>query len=159
MCSSDLYERALAGREKALGTEHTSTLDTVNNLGALYANQGKLAAAEQMYGRALAGYEKALGKENTTTYIPALNTMWGLGALYESQDNIPKARIMYLKAFAGYKKVVGPDYPWSQSLRDKLGSLDAIIGDKALAVVEGSERPSHLCGKETLSKSKRSKRF
>ena len=129
------------------------------NLGFLYRNQGKLAAAEQMYGRALAGFEKALGKENTTTYIPALNTIWGLGALYESQDNIPKARIMYLKAFAGYKKVVGPDHPSSQSLRHKLGSLDAIIGDKALAVVEGSERPSHLCGKEILSKSKRSKRF
>ena len=157
--AEQMYERALAGFEKVLGAEHTSTLTTVNNLGILYMNQGKLAAAEQMYGRALAGFEKALGKENTTTYIPALNTIWGLGALYESQDNIPKARIMYLKAFAGYKKVVGPDHPSSQSLRHKLGSLDAIIGDKALAVVEGSERPSHLCGKEILSKSKRSKRF
>ena len=157
--AEQMYGRALAGFEKVLGAEHTSTLDTVHNLGALYRNQGKLAAAEQMYGRALAGFEKALGKENATTYIPALNTIWGLGALYESQDNIPKARIMYLKAFAGYKKVVGPDHPSSQSLRHKLGSLDAIIGDKALAVVEGSERPSHLCGKEILSKSKRSKRF
>jgi hypothetical protein len=46
-----LYERALAGREKALGPEHTSTLDTVNNLGLLYADQGKLAEAEAMYER------------------------------------------------------------------------------------------------------------
>ena len=157
--AEEMFERALAGYKKALGAEHISTLDTVNNLGNLYRNQGKLAAAKQMYERALAGYEKALGEENTTTYLPALNTMSGLGALYESQDNIPKARIMYLKAFAGYKKVVGPDYPWSQSLRDKLGSLDAIIGDKALAVVKESEGPSHLCGKETPSKSKRSKLF
>src|SRR5437773_7526126 len=36
-----MYQRALAGKEKALGPEHTSTLDTVNNLGVLYRNQGK----------------------------------------------------------------------------------------------------------------------
>ncbi len=55
------------GREKALGPEHTSTLDTVNNLGNLYTNQGKLAEAEKMYQRALEGKEKALGPEYTST--------------------------------------------------------------------------------------------
>jgi tetratricopeptide (TPR) repeat protein len=42
-------QRALQGKEKALGPEHTSTLQTVNNLGILYKNQGKLGEAEQMY--------------------------------------------------------------------------------------------------------------
>jgi tetratricopeptide (TPR) repeat protein len=50
-----MYNRALAGYEKALGPEHTSTLDTVNNLGILYADQGRLEDAEMMYNRALAG--------------------------------------------------------------------------------------------------------
>jgi tetratricopeptide (TPR) repeat protein len=54
-----MYQRALRGYEKALGAEHTSTLDTVNNLGILYADQGKLAEAEEMYQRALKGKEKA----------------------------------------------------------------------------------------------------
>ncbi|KAG4427466.1 hypothetical protein IFR05_017051, partial [Cadophora sp. M221] len=40
-----MYVRALQGKEVALGPDHTSTLDTVNNLGRLYANQGKLAKA------------------------------------------------------------------------------------------------------------------
>ena len=40
---STCFERALEGREKALGPEHTSTLGTVNNLGILYKDQGKLA--------------------------------------------------------------------------------------------------------------------
>jgi tetratricopeptide (TPR) repeat protein len=53
----------LDGYEKAWGPEHTSTLDTVNNLGNLYANQGKLAEAEAMYQRALDGYEKTLGPQ------------------------------------------------------------------------------------------------
>ena len=53
------YLRALAGKEKAWGPDHTSTLKTVNNLGALYSDQDKMAEAEAMYLRALAGFEKA----------------------------------------------------------------------------------------------------
>ncbi|KAI9823351.1 MAG: hypothetical protein M1819_001359 [Sarea resinae] len=44
-----MYQRALQGYERALGAEHTSTLDTVNNLGLLYTDQDKLGKAEQMY--------------------------------------------------------------------------------------------------------------
>jgi tetratricopeptide (TPR) repeat protein len=59
--AGQMYQRALQGYEKALGAEHTSTLQTVQSLGILYTNQGKLAEAEQMHQRALQGYEKALG--------------------------------------------------------------------------------------------------
>jgi hypothetical protein len=40
-----MFRRALEGKEKALGINHTSTLGTVNNLGLLYAGQGKLEKA------------------------------------------------------------------------------------------------------------------
>ena len=43
--AEEMYQRALQGREKALGRDHTSTLDTVNNLGILYRRQGKLDKA------------------------------------------------------------------------------------------------------------------
>ncbi|KAF9695227.1 hypothetical protein EKO04_006697 [Ascochyta lentis] len=59
-----MYERALEGWKKALGPDHTSTLDTVNNLGNLYAGQGKLDEAEAMYERALKGYQKRLSSEH-----------------------------------------------------------------------------------------------
>jgi tetratricopeptide (TPR) repeat protein len=62
-----MYERALAGKEKALGPTHTSTLDIVNNLGVLYYNQGRLVDAEAMYERALAGHKKALGPKHPST--------------------------------------------------------------------------------------------
>src|SRR3954451_8757016 len=76
--AEQMYQRALQGKEKALGAEHTSTLSTVNNLGNLYRNQGKLGEAEQMYQRALQGMEKALGAEHTST----LDTVNNLGNLY-----------------------------------------------------------------------------
>jgi Tfp pilus assembly protein PilF len=58
-----MYQRALQGKEKALGPDHTSTLDKVNYLAALYADQGKLVEAEQMYRQALQSYEKAIGSK------------------------------------------------------------------------------------------------
>ena len=74
-----MYSRALQGCEEALGPDHTSTLDTVNNLGnLLYADQGKLAEAEKMYSRALQGKEEALGPDHTST----LSTVNNLGNLY-----------------------------------------------------------------------------
>ena len=62
-----MYVRALKGYEKACSAEHTSTLDTVNNLGNLYSNQDKMAEAEAMYVRALKGKEKTRGAEHTST--------------------------------------------------------------------------------------------
>ena len=44
-----IYQRVLEGKEKAWGPKYTSTLGTVNNLGSLYADQGKIAKAEKMY--------------------------------------------------------------------------------------------------------------
>jgi Flp pilus assembly protein TadD len=44
-----MYQRALKRYEKAWSPEHTSTLDTVNNLSVLYWVQGKLNEAEAMY--------------------------------------------------------------------------------------------------------------
>ena len=67
--AEQIFVRALARKEKALGPDHTSTLLTVNNLGMLYRDQGKLAEAEQVYVRALAGYEKALGPDHTSILL------------------------------------------------------------------------------------------
>jgi Tfp pilus assembly protein PilF len=151
--AEQMYQRALQGYEKAWGPEHTSTLGTVNNLGLLYADQGKLVEAKQMYQRALQGYEKAVGVDNAMTYPPALNTIENLGSLFERQGDIAKAWTMYSKAFIGNKIVFGPDHPRSQSLRDKIVALDAMIKNQALV---GIEEP---VDKETPSKSKRHKLF
>ena len=71
--AEEMYLRALRGYEKARGLDHTTTLDTVNNLGILYADQGKMAEAEEMYIRALRGYKKAIGKDHLRTQIISHN--------------------------------------------------------------------------------------
>jgi len=153
-----MYQWVLQGNEKVLGTEHTSMLQTVNNLGILYNKQGKLAEAEQMYQRALQGYEKALGTDNTSTYIPALNATWGLGALFEREVDLAKARIMYSKALVGYEKVA--NFPISQSLQGNLCVLVTVTENRALIdvrepVTRFQGETSRLGAKGTLFKSKR----
>jgi tetratricopeptide (TPR) repeat protein len=103
--AEEMYIRALVGKEKALGPDHTSTLATVNNLGNLYRVQGKLAEAEQMYVRALAGYEKALGPDHTST----LDTVNSLGTLYRNQGKLAEAERMYQRALVGYEKALQPE--------------------------------------------------
>lgn len=73
-----MYRWALDGKEKVWVPDHTSTLDTVNNLGLLYADQGKLVEAEEIYQRALDGYKKVWGPNHTST----LDTFSNLGLLY-----------------------------------------------------------------------------
>ncbi|KAL5050528.1 hypothetical protein BDW71DRAFT_203267 [Aspergillus fruticulosus] len=66
--AEEVYQRALAGKEKALGPNHLTqppTLNTVNDLGSLCRAQGKLKEAEEKYQRALAGYGKALGPDHS----------------------------------------------------------------------------------------------
>ncbi|KAF4924462.1 Kinesin light chain 3 [Colletotrichum fructicola] len=96
-----MYQRALQGREKALGPDHTSTLDTVNNLGLLYSDQGRLKAAEGMYQRALQGYEKVLHPDTLRTYVPALNALENLGRLFERLGATDRALEHYDRARTG----------------------------------------------------------
>jgi tetratricopeptide (TPR) repeat protein len=89
-----MYQRALQGKEKALGADHTLALQTVNNLGLLYRNQGKLAEAEKMYQRALSGYERALGADHIST----LETISNLGNFYNEQSKLAEAEKMRQRA-------------------------------------------------------------
>ncbi|SLM38012.1 nb-arc and tpr domain protein [Lasallia pustulata] len=74
-----MYRRALEGNEKAWGPEHTSTLVTVNNLGRLYADQGKMAEAEAMYRGGMEGEEKERGEEDTQDGRSGSHVSTGVG--------------------------------------------------------------------------------
>ncbi|KAF8451346.1 hypothetical protein BDZ91DRAFT_669232, partial [Kalaharituber pfeilii] len=63
---------------KALGTEHPTTLTTVNNIAALFQDMGQHDKALEYFQRALVGREKALGTEHPTT----LTTVNNIAALF-----------------------------------------------------------------------------
>ncbi|KAI9890869.1 MAG: hypothetical protein M1814_003508 [Vezdaea aestivalis] len=103
-----LFTRVLSGYEKALGRDHTSTLDMVYNLGNLfYKNQDRLADAEAMYTRALAGYEKAFGQDHKWT----LGTVRNLGYLYEKQGRLAEAETMFKREQVSRSRLNQPPHP------------------------------------------------
>lgn len=122
--AEQMYMRVLIGKEMALGREHTSTLSTVNNLGLLYYDQGKLAEAEYMYIRVLAGYEKALGHSHPST----LNTVSQLGNLYRAQGKLNEAEEMNIRALTGIKNTLGPNHISTLDTINNLGLLYADQG-------------------------------
>lgn len=117
--AEEMYERALAGREKVLGPDDISTLDTVHNIGVLYHDQGRLDEAEKMYQQALTGYQKVLGPDHLST----LSTVQNLGNLYKDQQEWKEAEEMYQQALTGYKKALNPDHNCTLNVINDLGNL------------------------------------
>ncbi|RYO00079.1 hypothetical protein AA0121_g13434 [Alternaria tenuissima] len=109
----------MIGYEKAWVPSRTSILDTFNNLGVLYQNQGKLDKAQEMYERALQGYEKALGCDHTST----LGTVNNLGMLYNDQGKLDEAEEMYQRALQGREKALGRDHTSTLGTVNNLGVL------------------------------------
>ncbi|KAJ5413807.1 hypothetical protein N7509_000434 [Penicillium cosmopolitanum] len=154
--AEEIYQRALSGKETALGPDHTSTLTTVNNLGGLYFLQGKLRDAEDMYQRALSGYEKALGPDHTST----LDTVNNLGGLYKDQGKLKEADDMYQRALSGYEKALGPDHTSTLGTVNNLGLLYSYQGklkdaedmyQRALTGYEKALGPDHKTHLPTLN--------
>ena len=68
----DVYTGAARIREGGGSGAHVDTGDG-NNLGLLYAGQGKMAEAEEMYVQALRRYEKVKGADHSRTQLIARN--------------------------------------------------------------------------------------
>jgi tetratricopeptide (TPR) repeat protein len=77
----------------------------LNNLAALYDDQGRYADAEPLYKRALAVWEKALGPDHPDV-ATALNN---LAQLYKDQGSYEDAEPLYKRALAIREKALGPN--------------------------------------------------
>ena len=62
----ELYERALAIKEKLLGSVHRDLAPTVANLAALHASAGRTAEATACYSRAIAILDPVVEPEHPT---------------------------------------------------------------------------------------------
>jgi tetratricopeptide (TPR) repeat protein len=78
-------------QEKALGSEHPDTAQSLNNLASLYDDQGKYDEAEPLYKQALAIREKALSSEHPDTASSMNNLAW----LYDDQGKYDEAEPLY----------------------------------------------------------------
>ncbi|CAM5999531.1 unnamed protein product [Sphagnum balticum] len=95
-----MYQRALRGYEKALGTNNITTyipaLYTTWNLGSLFERQADLANARIMYSKALVGYEQVVGPDHPKPRSWR-DHLYTLDTVTESKVSIKSKRHMLLK--------------------------------------------------------------
>ena len=143
-----LAQRALAIKEKVLGTEHPGTARALRLLGNLYRDSAAYAQAERLYRRALAIQEKVLGLAHPDTAM-SLNNLAGL---YHTMGAYTQAEPLYRRALAIHEKVLGPEHPDTARLLNNLAGLYQDMGaytqaepllQRALAITEKTLGPDH----------------
>lgn len=146
--SQSLQERALAARWRTLGPEHPDTLESLNHLAILLADQEDLAGAEPLFRRALEARERTLGK----THRQTLSSLNNLAVLLQNQGDLAGAEPLHRRALAASECTLGPDHPDTLASLNNLANLLKNKGDlaeaeplyhRALATYERTLGPEH----------------
>jgi tetratricopeptide (TPR) repeat protein len=116
-----LIEHAQAIREKVLGSEHSLTALTLNNLAELLRTQGDYAGARPLYERSLAIREQVLGPQHPDTASSLNNLAW----LCYDEGLFSEAADLMRRALAIWETVLGPNHPHTQSARQSLEAIEA----------------------------------
>ncbi|KAL7269992.1 hypothetical protein RUND412_007314, partial [Rhizina undulata] len=104
--AEETYQSALAGKEKALGSNHPSTLATVHNMASVFDIQGRYEDALEMYKKVLMEGEKALGRDHHLT----LTTLHNMALVFVHQERYEEALEMYQRSLVGKEKTLGSDH-------------------------------------------------
>jgi tetratricopeptide (TPR) repeat protein len=102
-----LYEQSLAIKENTLGPNHPDVAQSLNNLAALYSNQGRYADAEPLYQRSLAMREKAFGPD----HLHVAESLNNIAALDYKQGRYADAEPYDQRALAIRERTLGPNHP------------------------------------------------
>lgn len=100
MCS-----RAIAGREKSLGSHHHKTLAALNVLGVLYQEQGRIVDAEAILQRVLAARTDVLGPDHEST----IQSVYNLAIIYSTQNKLDEAEKLYQRVLTWRQKALDPN--------------------------------------------------
>ena len=119
-----LAKAALATRRRVLGEEHPDTLTSINDMGRLLHDQGKLGEAEPYLREALDKRRRVLGEEHPFTLVSINN----LGFLLQDQGKLDEAERYLREAMDKSRRVNGKDNPDTLMAANNLGLLLADEG-------------------------------
>jgi class 3 adenylate cyclase/tetratricopeptide (TPR) repeat protein len=102
-----LHERALAIRERSLGSDHRDVADSLNRLATLHWYQGRYAEALPLFERALAIRERAFGPEHPTV----ATTLNNYANVLANQGRSAEAQPLYERALTIRESALGQDHP------------------------------------------------
>jgi tetratricopeptide (TPR) repeat protein len=126
--------RALALRERALGTDHPAVADSLNNLGVVCWRMKDHEQAVAHYRRALEIFERALGPEHPNV-AASLNN---LAAVLKELGRDAEAAAHYERSLALLLAALGEEHERLQATQKGLGMTYASMGqhEKAIPLLE-----------------------
>ncbi len=137
-----LQRQALDTRRRVLGEVHPDTLTSINNMGFLLQDQGKLDQAEPFVREALEKFRRVLGEEHPDT-LTAINN---IGLLLHDQGKLAEAEPYVREALEKRRRVLGEEHP------DTLNSINNMGG---LLQEQGKLDEAELYYREALEKFRR----
>jgi tetratricopeptide (TPR) repeat protein len=117
--AEQMLRQTLMLKEKVLGEEHPSTLDSMNNLAIALDSQGKYEEAEQMHRQTLMLTKKVLDEKHPST----LDSMNNLAIVLHSQGKYEEAEQMHRQTLMLTKKVLGKEHPHTLDSMNNLAEL------------------------------------
>ncbi|MBX3324093.1 MAG: serine/threonine protein kinase, partial [Phycisphaeraceae bacterium] len=114
-----LQEYALATRRRVLGEEHPSTLTSINLMGVLLQDQGKLDQAEPYLREAMEKRRRVLGEEHPDT----LTSISNMGFELQAQGKLDQAEPYYREALEKRRRVLGEEHPSTLTAINNMGFL------------------------------------
>jgi serine/threonine protein kinase len=123
------FERAVALRQTALGSDHPDTLSSMHYLGAAYTRLGRFAEAEATLTQTLEARKRTLGEEQ----IQTLATITNLAAVFRRQGRTEEASALLASAQEISKRVNGPNDPRTLTIAGNLATIYAEQGKPAKA--------------------------
>ncbi|MEM9458727.1 MAG: tetratricopeptide repeat protein [Myxococcota bacterium] len=144
----DLCGRALAIRQRALGSDHPDVALSLDSLGSVAYWQGKYEEARDFHRRALAIREKVLGPDHPDV-ATSLNS---LGIVAKSKAEYDKASKLYERSRVIWENALGADHPTVAISLTNLGRVAYRRGnyeearefnERALAIRQEALGPDH----------------
>jgi tetratricopeptide (TPR) repeat protein len=109
--AEEMNRRALEGYGKALGLEHSSTLNSKANLASTFRSQGRWKEAEELEVQVMETRKRVLGKEHPHT----LSSMGNLASTFGNQGRWKEAEELEVQVMETSLRVLGEEHPHTLS--------------------------------------------
>jgi tetratricopeptide (TPR) repeat protein len=126
----EFHQKALAIRERVLGTDHSDTATSYNNIGSTYNSMQNYPKAIEYYLKTLAILERVLGTDHPSTATSCNN----IGATYYYMNNYPKAMEYCLKALTVRERILGTGHSETARSYSCLAVIYKAMGNSSKAV-------------------------
>lgn len=145
--SEEAFQSALKMAESLYGNQHPQVAIVLSNLGQLYVDEHRVAAAEPLLGRAVSIFEKSANVDHHLA--SAFNE---LAQCYLLDKQYAKAQPLLIRSLSIYERTLGPEHPYLAAPLSNLGFIynatqqyaSAIqVLERALSILEKSLGSTH----------------